>query len=128
MKKVTVELLEGHPPKVEFTGVYMRRRELGLVLKAIDKQHRVELRRYRKAQIIKEYEAGKAARKKEEVEPDGPGRESEAGESTERHGADEASVSGVARPAKPGSAKPASTNSGGKGAAVKAAGASTAAS
>lgn len=60
MRSVLVQLPDNEPMKVTFTGDYVTKRELSIILRAIKKEHINAIRMYRKRRIIEEYEKKKA--------------------------------------------------------------------
>jgi hypothetical protein len=63
MKCIVVRLPAGQANiSVSFTGDYVRKRELDVVIRAIKREHKRVLRSYRKRQIIAEHEKSKSLR------------------------------------------------------------------
>ncbi len=59
MKKVTIVLQDSSPPQVTFDGDYVTKRELGLLMRAVKREHIRVVKDYRRKLIIEEYEKEK---------------------------------------------------------------------
>ena len=64
MKKVVIVIEDSGLVSVSFDGEYIRRRELDMAIRTLRKDHKAQLRDYRRQQIIKEYEASKGPQEK----------------------------------------------------------------